>query len=77
MTDLKEMRGTEAQVPVVRCPTCQVPYVFRWSLNLRGDPPEYLMQRDCKHKFVAPTSTPLEDMETATFSLVFVEKDDG
>lgn len=57
-------------VPVVRCPTCNTPWVLRWSLRMMTPgPPEYLFQRDCKHKST-PTSTSLalDEVETAKLS---------
>jgi hypothetical protein len=44
-------------VPVPRCPTCNVPWVLRLSMNLFAGSCEWLYQRDCKHKGQTPTGT--------------------
>ena len=63
------------RVPVVKCPTCEVPYVLRFSLFMvNGREPEYLFARDCKHKTPPLTGTyAAEDVETALLSGALAE----
>lgn len=39
------------KVPVIRCSTCGIPWVLRWTIRMMTPgPPEWLYQRDCRHK---------------------------
>lgn len=42
----------KVQMPVVRCPTCQVPWALKVAHTFGADEArtEYLFVRDCKHK---------------------------
>lgn len=44
----------EVELPVLRCSTCDVPWVLRMSISLTEGTTRYLWQRDCRHKAAGP-----------------------
>lgn len=59
------------RVPVIRCPTCDTPYVLRWTIHIMTPgPPEYIYQRDCKHRSSVTGSISVKELETAPLSVV-------
>lgn len=49
-----ELEPVMVELPVIRCPTCDVPWVLRWSFSLTGGADRYVWQRDCRHKSRPP-----------------------